>query len=42
MKEKWANIEYDIESKSIVENTEFQSVKEKSNELRMPYYCVAN
>ncbi|SBT52662.1 PIR Superfamily Protein [Plasmodium ovale wallikeri] len=42
MKEKWANIEHDIERKSIVENTEFQSVKEKSNELHMPYYCVDN
>ncbi|SBT55981.1 PIR Superfamily Protein [Plasmodium ovale wallikeri] len=38
VKEKWTNLEYVNDNKSIFHNTEYQPLNENSNELRIPYY----
>ncbi|SBS89348.1 PIR Superfamily Protein [Plasmodium ovale curtisi] len=42
VKKKWANIEHGDENKSILQNTEYQPLRGKSNELRIPYYYGNN
>ncbi|SBT84428.1 PIR protein [Plasmodium ovale] len=38
VKEKWTNLEYVNDNKSILHNTEYQPLKENSDQLRIPYY----